>query len=59
MRRLRSPLAAAAVGCLALSACGKDDSPGDPLAGIKPPRLPAVTGEAETLRLDPVSGPGR
>ena len=55
MRTRRLLLALAVVACVGLSACGQDDPPGDPLAGVKPPRLPAVAGKAETVRLDPVA----
>ncbi len=55
MRTRRLLLAPAVAACLGLSACGQDDPPRDPLAGVKPPRLPAAGGKSEIVRLDTVA----
>jgi glucose/arabinose dehydrogenase len=39
----------------ALSSCGEDPRPVDPLAGVKAPRLPAVAGEARSFDVRPVA----
>ena len=52
-RLVRSALVLLVAGAAATSACGED--PGDPLAGIRPPRLPATEGSAHHFGLRPVA----